>query len=198
MKHTYIYILMFLFLISCESKAPIEVKQIISDEMVTIQANFKKKYIKDSVFISIPTEFEITITSSKIREIDLSYIINKKRLFAGLSDYEIYNKQNKTKPIYSLNTYLSSDKPIHIIIKERNHLISILDAKDLLNKYNINESLNNLKYGDTIKIVPYNKFRKDNVNIIYDLRKTNDSIIFNIWKGSGKGETILVKKKINW
>lgn len=198
MSCKYIYISIFLLLISCESKEPILVKQIFSDEMVTIQPNFKKTSIKDSVFISIPTEFEITITSSKIREIDLFYIINNKRLFIGLSDYEVYNKQNKTKPIYTLNTYLSSDRPTYIIVKERNHLISKIDAQNLLKKNNIDVHLSDLKQGDTIKIAPYNKFRKDNIDIIYDLKKINDSIIFNIWKGSGEGETVYVKQKINW
>ncbi|MDR7371011.1 hypothetical protein [Flavobacterium aquidurense] len=195
MKHTYINIILFLSLMSCESKKPIVVKQTISNEIVTILPSLKNPLIKDSIVISIPTEFEITINSSKLIGLSLYYKINKKTLIDHIFDYQVYNKQNKTEPIYSFES-LSTDKPINIIIKERNHLISKKEGYELLKKYHIKRSIDNLKFGDTIKLAPYNEFRKKNNSIINDLKKINDSIFFRVT--TGKEKPLIIKEKINW
>jgi hypothetical protein len=194
-KKIILYILTCL-LASCGQEEPLLVKQIISNEMVTILPNLKNPLIKDSIPISIPTEFELTKNSSKIIDVDIFYLVDGKRLLDDFVDYQIYNKRNKTKPIHTLLPYLSSTKSINIIIKERNHLISKNDAKKLLEKYNINRSLDNLKFGDTIKLITYDKFSKENKAMIEGFNKVGDSIVFGVWlKGQ---EKVYIKKEINW
>lgn len=178
---------------SCKNKEPISIEEINSDEMVTITHN-QKKQTGDSVDIHFPKEFKIVMNSDNIIDLSIYYFINKRTLM-NITDYEISEKINK-KPILSFKSYLSSKKPIDIIIKERNHLISKNEAKELLKKYNINQSLDNLKFRDTIKLIPYNQFRKENNSTINDLKKINDSIFFRVTSNEGK---VFVKgEKINW
>ncbi|MBF7091737.1 hypothetical protein IUY40_09300 [Flavobacterium sp. ALJ2] len=196
MKHTYIYILIFLFLISCNSKAPIEVKQIISNELVTIEDNFmNRSIIKDSFLICLPTEYEIKI-NSPIHYINWSYHVNNKILNPNHIDYQVYNKKNNTKEILKLDLIKSNDKLINIIIKERNHLISKKDAEALIKKYHINKSVKDLEKIDFIELTTYNKFRTQNIFFINELNKINDTIMFKVKK---EDESFFyLDKKINW
>jgi len=179
---------------SCKKKEPISIEEINSDEIVTITHNEKKIQTGDSVDIHFPKEFKIVMNSDNIIDLSIYYFINKRTLM-NITDYEISEKINK-KPILSFKSYLSSKKPIDIIIKERNHLISKNEAKELLKKYNINQSLDNLKFGDTIKLIPYNQFRKENNSTINDLKKINDSIFFRVT--SNEGKVFTKGEKINW
>jgi hypothetical protein len=196
MKQNIILIIIFALLISCESKYPIEIKQITSMEFVTIEDNYMDRNTKkDSIRMSIPIEFEIKIKSS-IKYITWIYIVNNKILDKDYFDYEVYNKESKTKPIRQLDFNELSDDSITIVLKERNHLISRKDALKLLQKYNINKSVDNLKNNDTIKLIRYDEFRKNNIEIINDFKKNNDSIKFKIMRKDGK--FFYVNKKINW
>ncbi|KAF2340209.1 hypothetical protein [Flavobacterium tistrianum] len=197
MKHIYILILVTTLLTSClEKKDPIEVKQLDTKEIVTILPNLKNTHIKDSLVLSLPTEFQITMDSS-VDYVVWLYRIDNRTLRDGSFDYQVYQKQNKRKVIYQLDSDKSLiDKPIDIIIKERNHLISKVDALKLLRKYNQNRSLDNLKFGDTIKLVTYDKFRNENKTLINNFEKIPDSIHFKAVRGTK--ENFYVVKKINW
>lgn len=195
MKHLYL-LLLALNLTSCEFKEPLEVTQIISNEIVTLEDNYKdRSTTKDSVRISIPLEFQITMDSS-VDYVVWLYRIDKKTLIDDAFDYEVYNKQNKTKQIFQIDPDLANNKPINIIIKQMNYLISKKDAQKLLKKYNINKSLENLKSGNTIKLINYDKFRNENKTLINDFYKIPDSIHFKAMRG--KKENFYVVKQINW
>ncbi|SHF95062.1 hypothetical protein [Flavobacterium johnsoniae] len=191
--------LIFLTFISCNVKEPISVKEIISDEIVTIRPDYPKTVTKDSVPITIPLEFEITSNTKDLRNLKLYFIsINNERLLDDISDYQTYYKENKTERIFfSLNKDdLEVNQKNHIIIKLRTQMISRKDAEIILKKYNIKRSFENLKFRDTIKLTGYNQFRKDNPTLIEGFRKVNDSIVFSILlKG---GERIHVSQKISW
>lgn len=195
MKYPFILILVTA-LISCQEKSVLEVKQLETKEIVTILPSLKNLFVKDSVVLSITSEFQITMDSS-VDYVVWLYRVDNKTLRDGSFDYQVYKKQNKTKVIYQLDSDKSIiNKPIDIIIKERNHLISKTDARKLLKKYNQNRSLDNLKFGDTIKLVAYDKFRNENKALINDFEKINDSIHFKAIRG-GK-ENFYIVKKINW
>jgi len=190
------YIAILLLFTFCKHIEPVTVKQIESKEIVTFFVNVKNgPDKKDSVSITIPTEFEITLNSSKVRGLDLYYFVNKKLLVDDLFDYQVYNRNNKSKPIYSFDSYLR-EKSINIIIKERNHLISKNDANALLKEYNIKRSVNDLKFGDTIKLVAFNKLVTENKKVFEELSKINDSIFFRITLN--KGDVFVKGEKINW
>ena len=193
-----IFTLLIIILFSCNSRTPIDVKQIDSQETVTILPSLKNPLIKDSLSLSIPIELEIHINSSKVSYITWNYIVNGKSLYDDTFDYQVYNKQNKTHPISNLNAndLSHSGKIINIILKERNHLISKKDASELLKKYHINKSLDNLKFGDTIKLTTYDKFKKENKEIIKNIAKINDSISFKVTRG--EKYFFFLDKKINW
>jgi len=196
MKKQQLYFLIFLILISCESKKSLEIKQIVSNEMVTILPSLKDQSIKDSIVLSIPMEFEVTANSS-VDYVDWLYRVDNKTLRDGSFDYQVYNDKNRKEPIYQLDFDESLvNKPITIILKERNHLISKKNGQELLKRYNIHISLDNLKFGDTIKLATYNKFRDDNKPLINEFEKIKDSIHFKAVRG--KKESFYVVKKINW
>ncbi len=171
------------------------IKQISSNEMVTITPDFKNKTSKDSVSINIPVEFEIK-TNSSLESIDLYYVVNRKVLMQ-INEFEVFKKDNKTKPINNLKPYLSVEKPLRVILREENHLISKNQAQELLKKYHRIQSLENFKLGDTIEIEPYSQFRKNNPIFLNELRKIGDTLIITT---RIKGEEIYKPKKIkiNW
>lgn len=196
MKYTYLFTLMILLVYSCKSKETIEIKQVDCKEMVTILPNLKNNLVKDSVSISIPSEFIISI-NSPVNYINWFYVVNGKILRDGSFDYQVYNKKNITKVIHQLDFDESyTNGQINIIFKERNHLISKKDAMRLLKKYNIEKSLDHLKFGDTIKLTNYDKFRSQNKYFINELNKINDSIRFRSMKKDGS--FFYLDKKINW
>lgn len=195
MKYLYA-LLLALSLISCEFKEPIEITQIISKEMVTLEDNYKdRSTIKDSIRISIPLEFQVNMDSSTKYVVWL-YRVDKKTLMDDAFDYEVYNKQEKTKQIFQIDQNLANNNPINIIIRQNNYLISKREAQKLLRKYNINKSLENLKSHDIIKLVTYDKFRNENKPLINNFDKIPDSIHFKAIRG--KKENFYVVKKINW
>ncbi|MBF7091741.1 hypothetical protein IUY40_09320 [Flavobacterium sp. ALJ2] len=197
MEHNFFYILISLFLISCNSKAPVEVKQITSKEFVTIEDNYmNRNAIKDSFRITIPTEYVIKI-NSQIHNITWYYRVDNKTLNPSRIDYQVFNKKNKGEEILRLNFEKSfNEKYDTIIVKEKKHLISKKDAQELLKKYNIKRSLEDLKSKDTIKLTTYDKFREENKHIISDFNKINDSINFTVMKRDGS--FFYIDKKINW
>ncbi|WP_119790374.1 hypothetical protein [Flavobacterium anhuiense] len=197
MKHIYIIIVICISFFSCEPKKTIEINQINSTEIVTIENNFMdKNKVKDSFRISIPTEYEIRINSF-VHYITWFYKVNNKTLNPSRIDYQVYDKRDLTKEILELNFDKSfNNESISIIVKERNHLISKKDAQQLLKKYSINKSLDSLKSNDTIKLVYYDKFRKENKVFIQELNKISDSIHFRAMKKDGS--FFYVSKKINW
>ncbi len=197
MRNIYLIIIICLLFFSCGSKEPIEIKQITSKEIVTIENNYMdKNKLKDSFRISIPTEYEIRI-NSYVHYITWFYKINNKTLNPSRIDYQVYNKRDAKEEILELNFDESfNNKLINIIIKERNHLISKKDAQQLLKTYRIDKSLDNLKSNDTIKLVSYDKFRKVNKKFIQELNKISDSIHFRAMKKDGSFFDL--GKKINW
>ncbi|WP_433778161.1 hypothetical protein [Flavobacterium anhuiense] len=177
---------------SCKKKESIAIKQIISDQIVTITPNLKKIDAKDSVSINIPTELEIETYDSSLESIDLYYVINQKNLMQ-ISEFEMFINSDKNKPINNLKSYLSVEKPLRIILREKNHLISKNYARELLKKYSINQSLEHFKLGDTIKLISYKEFRKENPLFLSDLEKVGDTILITTRK---KEEEIYKPKKI--
>ena len=196
MKKIFFYTITFFCLISCKEKDPVSLKEIISNEIVTITSNLKNPSVTDSVSIIIPMEFEIIINKSSLKFFNVDLFINKKYKII-VDDYEIYDLQNKTKPLSSFKSYLSSTKPFYILLKEKNHLISKNSAQELLEKYGVKKSLDNLKFGDTLSLISYNKFREDNFKILKELRRIEDKIRITT---SCKGEDFFHSQdfKINW
>lgn len=192
MKYICCLAIICLLLISCEPKFPIEVKQIESKEIVKILPCLESSPIKDSIIISIPTEFEMRINSS-VRYITWHYISDENTLWNDVFDYQVY----ETTPIYQLEIFnFFVSRPTKFIKKERNHFISKTAAIALLKKYHINSSLNDLKCGDTIKLVSYDTFKNENQPMINAFRKINDSINFRVMRGDGSLYNL--RKNINW
>lgn len=191
----YIFILIVLLLISCNTNEPYSIKEVVSEQIVLLSLNSRKSLSKDSLSISIPNEYEIIINDLSINSLGIDYLVNNKYLKEG-SEYVIYDKSN-SKPIFSFKPYLASKKTFTIIVRENNHLISRNDAEELMNKYKIRHSINDLKFEDTIKLVPYSQFREQNINFLKEVRKVEDKIriVTNI-----KGEKIFNSRdyKIIW
>ncbi|MFC0780984.1 hypothetical protein [Flavobacterium sp. HJSW_4] len=190
----YIYALVLLILVSCNSKPKPALEEIISDEFVTITKSMIEVE-SDSVCLNLPLEFKIKLPSS-VNYLSANLIDNGHYLSTP-NDFLIYNKEQPKKVIFDFEQYLLVGKPFKIIIKKRNHLVSKKDAQELLKKYSKKKSLNNLKKGDTINLIPYDIFRKDNPNFLNELRRIEDKIRITT---SCKGEDFFNSQdfKINW
>lgn len=193
----YLTLFLFLMLISCKSD-PISIKQISSKEIVTLEDNYRdKKIVKDSFRISIPVEFEMSINSSKVIYITWNFIVNHKILDKDLYDYEFYIKENKLKRMYQLESdFLSNNKKITAVVKVNNYLISRDQALELIKKYDVTKSLNDLKANSIIELTSYDKFRKENKSIIDEFNRINDSISFKVTRG--EEYFFYLDKKIDW
>ncbi len=196
MKKIFLYCFTFFLLISCKKTEPVSLKEIISNEIVVITYNSKKSSINDSVSIIIPLKFEVIINKNSLKYFKIDFFKNKKYKMI-VDDYEIYDPLNNLKPLLNFNTYLSSKEPFYILLKEKKQLISKKDAQKLMKKYNSNQSLDQLKFGDTLNLISYDIFRKDNAEILKELRRTEDKIRITT---SGKGENYFNSQdfKINW
>ncbi|WP_286967703.1 hypothetical protein [Flavobacterium sp. UBA4854] len=70
------------------------------------------------------------------------------------------------------------------------------ETTELLKKYNIFKSIDNLKSGDIIELISCDKFREDNNEPINDYEKSGDKIYF-IARSRGK-ETFRLRQRIEW
>lgn len=202
MKHIYLYFFICFLILSCEKKDPIEVKQIVSKEKVTIEGSYiEEKTLKRCFLLSIPVEFEITINSS-VNSISWIYYIDRRVIDKDYSDFEVYNKIDKTKQIFKIEPKDSTDtifpvnQKINLLIKNKRHLLSEQETKELLKKYHIFKSIDNLKSGDIIELISCDKFREDNNEPINDYEKSGDKIYF-IARSRGK-ETFRLRQRIEW
>lgn len=68
----------------------------------------------------------------------------------------------------------------------------------MIKKYNSTATIDKLQTkNDTISLVSYSQFRKDNPKFLEEMRKVPDSLTLVISK-SGKKEIIVSSVKINW
>lgn len=191
MKNVILGLVIMLLFSSCLPKK-LSVKENISNESVRIVLDAKK--IKaDSVNLLIPTEYAFNMKPKEIGAMMTYYIIDNKSQ-SIIENYLLYNKKSKKK-IFGKED-LDQDSPVDIIIVQKDFKISRNQAQTILIKYKINQKINDLKFGDTIKTVPYSQFRKDNPDIIKRLNKIPDSVAFNFTKNDKK--PLITKVKINW
>jgi hypothetical protein len=194
MKNILILIVCWFGIISCSHDKQKIIKQIPSNQIVTLYKSYRNSK-NDSINLDIPIEFILNVNKlSNLRSFSIYYYSNNKSL-QEIIDYKIYDKKSK-KTIYAIEELKKEDLPNQILIRGNNSLISTSSAENLFKKYKINKSINSLKFGDTVKLVPYKIFKKDNNSIINELKKIDDSIVFRI--NIGKEDPILIKKKIDW
>lgn len=193
----YLYLLVYLMLFSCKSD-PINLKQIPSKGMVTLQDNYRdRKSVKDSFRISIPIEFEILINSSKVKYITWNINVDNKILDKDIYDYDFYVNENRLKKIYQLESeFLSNNRKITTLVRINNYLISRFEASKLIKKYSKNKSLDDLKSSSVIELTTYDKFRMENKSIIDEFNKTADSVSFKVTRG--EKYFFYLDRKIDW
>lgn len=188
------FILIFFVLVSCQPKKIMTVDQIPSNEKVQIYFDVRNPN-KDSVNISIPLEYKLFKKQKKIYSLGITFISNKKDL-EELRDFRIYNKVNH-KLLYATVELTPDEIPENLIITENDIRISRKEAQELLLKYDINKDISQIKDLDTINLIAYNQFKKDNPAIIKKIKKINDSIIFRVRDGKNP-KSFIIAKKIDW
>lgn len=194
MKNILILIISVFCIISCAFDKQISIKQNPSDEIVFIYKSFKNSK-SDSINLDFPVEFVLNINElSNFKSFNIHYYSDNKYL-QEIIEYRMYDKESK-KEIYAIEELKKENFPNQILIRGGNHLISKKETENLFKKYKIKKSIKDLRFGDTIRLIPYSQFKKDNSNIINDLKKIDDSIVFRI--NIGKDNPILIKQKINW
>jgi hypothetical protein len=179
--------------IGCQQKTYI--KEMISDQKVSITWNHHFKTRDSMLVLLVPIEFQTNLNSTDVESFLPQYILNDK-LATTLDDYILIN--NKTRKF--IFDYDNTHHEIFfksITLMNRWIVISKSRAEELIKKYNPNEYLGKIKSKkDTISLISYNKFRKENPEFLKEMRKETDSLILAI--KPVKGKTEIIKTKINW
>lgn len=184
-------ITLFIF-VGCQSGKSPYFKEIISTKEIAL-TKVRGAFSTDSVTLNIPVEFSLNLDNSDIKSV-VAYYISDGRQLMQIEDYLVYNSKNNR--VMSVLDNSDNIYPEKMYVLQNIH-ISNNQAELLIKKYNSNASLNNIKTGrDTIKLVTYEKYIKDNPNFIKEMRKKTDSLILSIhfFNGSSK----VVGEKIKW
>lgn len=190
MKRNIILLSIFILLLGCSEKKYF--REVVSKEMVSIS---KATIINDEFLVmNIPLEFNLFLDKSNEQDVGFYFEIDNKTILHG-EDYLIFDKKTK-KWVWSLKNreYVDYPKSIYIF-----YLYKVNDeyAQELIKKYNPKKSLDDLKtYKDTIHLVSYAKFRKDNPKFLKEMRKKTDSLQLSI--GFKGGKQMVVGEKIKW
>jgi hypothetical protein len=191
MKKISLIICILLFLSGCAEKKYFT--EVVSTKKVTISMHeyLNEKYLT----LNIPVEFELNLNHSEIKDVGIYWILNNKQL-TDVEDYVVMNTEND-KIIYAIEDKEYPNYPKSIYLLNRKNKISTEEALNLIKKYNPNVTLERIKSKkDTIPLVSYAQFRKDNLQFLKEMRKQSDSLILSIGFSGGKEK--LFKEKINW
>ncbi|OYU78973.1 MAG: hypothetical protein CFE23_16205 [Flavobacterium sp. BFFFF1] len=167
--------------------------EVVSDKVITI--SMREAYNEKYLTLNIPVGFSLNLNHSEIKDVRLYWVLNNKQL-ADVEDYVVMNAEND-RIIYAIEDKEYPNYPKSIYLLNRRNKISKEDALALIKKYNPTATLESIKSRkDTIKLVSYALYRKDNPEFLKEMRRLPDSLIFSIGFSGGKGE--LFKAKINW
>lgn len=180
-------------MIGCKEK--IVFKEVISNKKVEITKINTSKEI-DSIALLIPIEFQMDLNFPNIRFVNVNYRYNNGFLTTDPNDVII--KDTKTKRIlFTFDQFNYKTYPKLITIINRKIFLSKNEAEKLIKKYNPKESGNNIKLKtDTIALISYSQFRKEQPEFLKEMRKQPDSLILSL--KPLKGKSTIIREKINW
>lgn len=155
-------------------------KPLISTENVFIKND---KYSKDSLILDIPIEYRIINNSSKDIDKLTIYITHNGSILRDLDDFIVFDKnQYHFDKILNLKNVIKPKNHLDIIIRTNYIYIQKKEASKIFSKYKIDENL--IKIKNSVKIIGFDKFRKENPQIMNRLISYHDSIIAaNYYKG---------------
>ena len=174
------YIIIFFIISACQSKDNTILKPLISTENVFIKND---KYSKDSLILDIPIEYRIINNSSKDIDKLTIYITHNGSILRDLDDFIVFDKnQYHFDKILNLKNVIKPKNHLDIIIRTNYIYIQKKEASKIFSKYKIDENL--IKIKNSVKIIGFDKFRKENPQIMNRLISYHDSIIAaNYYKG---------------
>lgn len=185
-----------LILISCKTKQDIKISEVYSNTYVTLSENFKQSS-SDSVCLNIPLEFELSVPDNTDKLRFQLFINNHYKQY--VNDYTIkYFKDDIKQTLYDGIDFKEMKNPKKVKIKLflENMLISKKSADSLLIKYTKgNIKSNDIKRKDSIKLIPYINFRKENFEIMKFLRKKDNILLMN---ARNRKNELSTKHKIVW
>uniref|UniRef100_UPI0039A43202 hypothetical protein n=1 Tax=Ornithobacterium rhinotracheale TaxID=28251 RepID=UPI0039A43202 len=189
MKKILNIIFISMILINCQKE--LYIKEIISNNEVAIIRNNNNE---DSLYLIVPLDFDININRSDIRNVQ-PYFMKDNKMATSVGDFLVaIRENNKYKYLYGFREldYKTYPKSITIISKNS---ISKNKGRELLEYYNSPKDIEKMNYGDTIFLVPYTQFRKDQPDFLSEMRKSPDSLFLILYKNKGN---IQLREKINW
>ncbi|WP_395045637.1 hypothetical protein [Flavobacterium sp.] len=192
MKNNIKFTVTYLLLTSCSQKNYI--KEVISEKEVSI--SLIKTYNETYFNLNVPLEFHLDFNSEKLYSVGHYYIKGNKSMLVG-DDYLLFDLYNN-KRLFSFDSFGAFNYPTKIYLYDRQLRISKEEVLELIKKYNPTANIDKLQTKkDTIKLVSYKQYRKDNPIFLEEMRKIPDSLTLVISK-SGKKENILTSIKIDW
>lgn len=189
----YFFLLIIILLAGCESSDSKYFQEVLSDKDITF-TRIRGSKEKDSVSMNVPIGFKLNLNSSKIQDVKIYCRIDGKQLIQ-IENFSIFNSKNN-KMIYAIEDLNYNTYPQKIFISHYQKIPN-KQAELLLKMYHPTASLNEIiKRNDTLKLVSYKKYIKDNPQFIKEMRKVSDSLIVSIGFFGGKSK--IVEKKIKW
>lgn len=191
MKKIFIIICLIFLSIGCGKKKYF--KEVISTKKVTI--SMRELYNEKYLTLNIPVEFQLNLNQPEIKVVGLYWDVNGK-LLIDVYEYAVMDSQNN-KMIYAFQDIEALCYPNSIYLLDLTNKISPQQAVELIKKYNPGKRLEDIKSRkDTIELVSYSQYRKDNSGFLDEMRKVPDSLTFSV--GFRGGERKLFKERINW
>lgn len=185
-------VIIALFLMSCSQKQYI--KEVISEKEVSI--SIIKTYKETYYNLNVPLEFHLDLNSEKLYHVGHYYIKGNKSMLIG-DDY-LFIDANTNERFFLFDRFEAYNYPTKIYLYDRQLRLNEEQVLELIKKYNSTATIDKLQTkNDTISLVSYSQYRKDNPKFLEEMRKVPDSLTLVISK-SGKKEIIISSVKINW
>lgn len=179
-------------LTSCNTSNYTNILQTVSSNAVIIRPDIYSP-TRDSLKIEIPLEF--TIINNTDRDFDfltLGLLYNN-NIIPVMDDFDITDGQNNGLSRFDLK--IKKSDSLHFISYSKISYITASDAKKIFKNYSINNDVG--KFRDSVKLVPYNQFRKDFPEVIKELERIPDSL--EITTSNKTDKTFTSQRiKINW
>lgn len=192
MKIKIVLMLIYLLLISCTTTSYI--KEVVSEKEVSI--SIIKTYKETYYNLNVPLEFHLNLNSKKLYHVGHYYIKGNKSMLKG-DDY-LFIDASTNERFFLFDRFGAYNYPKKIYLYDRQLRLNEEQVLELIKKYNSTATIDKLQTkNDTISLVSYSQYRKDNPKFLEEMRKVPDSLTLVISK-SGKKENIVSSVKINW
>ncbi|WP_139329323.1 hypothetical protein [Chryseobacterium ureilyticum] len=190
-RKSIIFILLLILVISCNSQKDIKVEQCENSYEVSLSKSLLNPQ-NDSLSLNFPIKIGIKNNMS-VGPLRLEKMTVFSDLDATGQKNAMYSLTQKKKIYTEVKENIEHENFYKIIIS---YSISKEEAERIVGKYHVSKTTELKNYNDSIKIIPYKNFIKDNGEYKQRMDKTPDFVRMMFRDQNNK--TFIEELKINW